>query len=414
MRRSQLRNPALLFAALPLCVAVYGCGSDNGSDQLASGQNDPNGTGVGNGTGPGGTTKAPPTPEEEVKKFLDQRKLDYGEALRTASLKLVGALPTMEQIQKISAGDDNAKKAVYEAEIDKMMADPRFTDRMVIWWKDTFATGGAPQGQKPSYDTAANFAAQITIEDRPYTDLFTAKTGTCPTYDGNAKTFTAANCPGTQPVAGVISDPGLMSQYYANMAFRRVRMIQEKFVCTKFPSEYSTTPKAMGPGTYTSPWPFESVTGGASSKVNFQDTSAVICANCHTTMNHIAPLFGFFDQNGAYNAAQIQVQTPVPGNPRTTLADWLPPGQQTYAWRNGKPVADLVGLGAEIAKDPDVARCAVTRVYNWAMSKGDVVNDIAGVPAVVTDPHLKVFKDKGLKLKPVIRSVFTAEDFVKF
>ena len=284
MRRSQLRNSALCIA---VAVALVGCGSSDDNGQLANGTNDPNGTGVGNGTGPGGTTNAPPTPEQEVKRFLDQRKLDYGEALRTASLKLVGALPTMEQINKIAAGDDAAKKAVYEAEIDKMMADPRFTDRMLVWWRDTFATGGPAAGGKPSFDTAAVFATQITIQDRPYTDLFTATTGTCPTYDATAKTFSSANCPGTQPTAGVITDPGLMSQYYANMAFRRVRMIQEKFVCTKFPGEFSTTPKAMGSGTYTSPWAFDSITGGTTAKVNFQDTSAVICANCHTTMNHI-------------------------------------------------------------------------------------------------------------------------------
>ena len=30
----------------------------------------------------------------------------------------------------------------------------------------------------------------------------------------------------------------VLSQYFANMAFRRTRWIQETFVCTKFPAEF--------------------------------------------------------------------------------------------------------------------------------------------------------------------------------
>src|SRR4029077_19349351 len=102
-----------------------------------------------------------------------------------------------------------------------------------------------------------------------------------------------------------LTDPGLMAQYYANMAFRRVRFVQETFVCSKFPAEFSATPKPMGAGAYTSPWDFGSIQGGAAAKVNFQDTTAVICANCHTTLNHLAPLFGHFDQKGDYDGTKF-------------------------------------------------------------------------------------------------------------
>ena len=226
-------------------------------------------------------------------------------------------------------------------------------------------------------------------------------------------TFTPGNCPGTQPTAGLVANPDLMSNYYGNMAFRRVRNLQEKFACSKFPAEFSTTPTPMGAGTYTSPWPFDKVPG-ATAKINFQDTSAVICANCHNTMNHQAPLFAFWDEKGAYTAGTIQVMTPVPGNPKTAATDWLVAGETQMAWRNGKPVADIPALGAAMAADPDVQRCINTRLYNWAMSKGDVVNDLAAVPAAITDPFVKVFNANGQKLKPVIKAVFTADDFVKF
>jgi hypothetical protein len=208
-----------------------------------------------------------------------------------------------------------------------------------------------------------------------------------------------------------------MAQYFANMAFRRARFVQETFVCTKFPAEYSKTPAPMGASLYTSPWDFASISGGQGARVNFQDTTSVVCANCHTTMNHIAPLFANFDDKGAFNANQVQVQTPVVSTDdnvlRTRLTDWLPAGQKT-AWRNGTEAATLPELGAAMAKDPDVARCAVNRVWNWAMSRGDIVNDLATIPAVVTDPLVADFTANGMKMKRLIRNAFTADDFVKF
>jgi hypothetical protein len=402
------------IAALGIAAFASGCGS-SGSDTLGGGTgSDPNV----NNPGAGGT----PTPGQSGQggssgggqAQLDARKVDYGEALRTASLKLVGELPTLADIKALEAAAD--KKAFYEQAIDKMLADPRFGERMIQWWRDTLKTGGPAANGRPSFETAATFAAMVTVQDRPYTDLFTATSGTCPTYDANSKTFTAANCAGNAPTAGLLTDPGLMAQYAANMAFRRVRFIQETFVCSKFPTEFTQTPQQMGAGAYTSPWPFTSVTGGTGPniRINFQDTSSVVCANCHTTMNHQAPLFAYFDDNGAYTPGQIQVKTPSQGNPTSRLEDWLPQGQQDFAWRMGKPVTSIPQLGQEIAKDPDVARCAVNRIWNWGMSRGDIVNDLATVPPVVTDPIVQQFTAGGYKLKSVIRAVFTAEDFVKF
>lgn len=415
MRRGTLRNSALCIAAV---VALSACGGSGDSDQLENGQGgNPNTPGV--GPGPGGTTQGGGGgTTDQDQQLLDSRKVDYGEALRTASLKLVGELPTFDQIQKIAtAPNEAAQKTAYEAEIDKMLADPRFAPMMIKWWRDTLATGGNRGTGYPSYDFSATFAASIIVNDRPYSEMFTASSGTCPTFTpgtgGAAGTFAPGNCPGTQPTAGLVANPDLLSNYYGNMAFRRVRNLQEKFACSKFPAEFSTTPKPMGAGTYTSPWAFETVPG-ATAKINFQDTSAVICANCHTSMNHMAPLFAFWDEKGAYTAGTIQVMTPVPGNPKTAATDWLVAGETQMAWRNGKPVADIPALGAAMAADPDVQRCINTRLYNWAMSKGDVVNDLAAVPAAITDPFVKVFNDNGQKLKPVIKAVFTAEDFVKF
>jgi hypothetical protein len=396
-----------------------GTTSGGGSTSTGSGSTatSPGSGGVTPGTGStagGGNGSNGADPDAGANVNIDQRQINYGEALRTASLKLLGDLPTLVQINQIAgAANVAAQKTAYESLIDTFLADPRFSTRMIQYWRDTLKTGaqGTPAKGMPSFDTAATFAAMVVVNDQPYTDLFTATTGTCATYANG--TFTGANCGNGAPTAGLLTDPGLMAQYFANMAFRRARFVQETFVCSKFPAEYAAATKPMGAGTYTSPWDFNSITGGATAKINFQDTSAVICANCHTTMNHIAPLFAHFDATGQYDPANFQVQVPVPGTPTATLGDWLPAGQG-FAWRNGTAVTDIPSLGKAMAADPDVARCAVNRVWNFAMSRGDIVNDQATIPPVVTDPLLADFTANGMKMKRLIRNVFTSDDFVKF
>ncbi|MCA9587811.1 MAG: DUF1549 domain-containing protein [Myxococcales bacterium] len=410
MRRSTLRS----VAAIGIGIALAACGSDESN-------------GPGGITGPTGQNPQPDpnapatqTPEEEIRKILDARKVDYGEALRTASLKLVGELPTLTEIQSIAnAASDNDKKVAYEGHIDRMLGDPRFTERMIAYWKDTFRMGqvGQVQQNQPNKDFAPNFAAMNVVQDGDYRQLFTATTGTCPTYDAQTNTFTPGNCAGTQPTAGIITDPGLMAHYFANMAFRRVRFVQETFACSKFPAEYSDTPQPMGAGTYTGKFAFESIVGKKNTpnaKIDFHDTQAVICANCHANLNHVAPLFIFFRENGTYdtNPANVDVRVPIQGTPRATPADYLPAGE-ALAWRFGKGITDLPSLGQALATDPEVARCAVNRVWNYAMSRGDIVADQSPVPNAVTDPFMADF-NANYKLKEVFRKVFKAEDFVKF
>src|SRR5262249_52418652 len=154
------------------------------------------------------------------------RVVDYNAALRTAALKLIGTLPTLDQIKAVQAATDQA--TVYQQIIDTYLRDPRFASQVLSFWRDAMRTGGT------GMDTAPSFAALVTTQDRPFTDLFTATSGTCPTFDGQAGTFTAANC-GNGATTGVLTDPGVMALWYGNLAFRRARWVQETFVCRKYP-----------------------------------------------------------------------------------------------------------------------------------------------------------------------------------
>src|SRR5258706_573046 len=140
--------------------------------------------------------------------------------------------------------------------------------------------------------------------------------------------FNAADCANGGPKAGILTNPGVQAQFNSNFAFRRTRWVQETFVCTKYPAEVAAAPTDVGAASpYTGVWPFSSIAGTDNGgRVNFHDTQAVICANCHSTINHIAPLFAYYDANGMYQT-NIAVTTPHDGAPLAKMSDYLPTGE---------------------------------------------------------------------------------------
>jgi hypothetical protein len=339
---------------------------------------------------------------------LDDRVVDYNAALRTASLKLVRALPTLEQIKRVQNAPDPAR--AYDDEIDAMLEDPRFTTRMIKFWRDAMRMAGGAADGMPSRNTAPNLAARITVEGRPFTELFTSTSNNCPEYNGDTSTWTDGECQSGAPVeAGVLTNPGVQHQFYGSMAFRRVRWVQEVFVCTKFPAEYTEKPTQVNGADYVSPWPFEAV---SDAPINFQDASSVVCANCHSTINRIAPLFANFDANGMWQP-NIAVMTPLVEPIPSAMDHWLK-GNEGTAWRFGEPVKDLAELGQAMAADPDVSECVVTRLYNLAMSKEDVVDSLATVPYEVLDEYMLTYFQTGANLKATLKAIFTSADFVRF
>jgi hypothetical protein len=346
---------------------------------------------------------------DEWDQLLGTREVDYNAALKTAALRLTGDLPTMTEIVSIQgAADIEAKKLAYNALITDYMNRPAFARQMFYFWRDTMK-----MGETAVLDTAPAFAAQISVENRSYLELFTASTGTCPTFAEATGTFTTADCTGGAPTAGVLTNPGAMAHYFGNFAFRRVRWVQETFDCTKFPAEVGATPIDVGGASpYLGVWPFASISGLQTGRVDFQDVSAVVCANCHQTLNHIAPLFANFDDDGVYRTA-ISVPTPLDGAPMAQLTDYLPAGETT-AWRYQVPAADLPGLGAAMAADTDVAKCGVARVWNWALGKTDIVDALQEVPVETIQTQLDAFTASGHKMKDLIYAVYTSDDFVKF
>ncbi|HHH29813.1 MAG TPA: DUF1549 domain-containing protein [Polyangiaceae bacterium] len=357
---------------------------------------------------------------------LDDRVIDYGEALRTASLKLVGNLPTLDQIYAIVDASEAERPAKYEEMVDDMLADPRFSTRMIEYWRNVFKMYGDNvqiMGQPaPSRETAPVFAAQIVIEGRPWTDLITATSGTCPSYDSDTNTFVPGDCANGIQSSGVLTDPGIHSLYWGNLAFRRNRFFHEVFLCRNGNAaggaEPTNSPNMDGsceaPPNYNSPWPMDSISGECNGgSVNFHEyNTTVVCANCHATWNHRAPLFANFDRFGMYFDTP-QVLVPIEGSPFAIRSDWLVDGEPT-AWKYGMPAADLTELGQVMANDPEVLTCAVKRVWNYAMSRGDIVDNETPVPESVIAEYVDHFQNSNLDVKSTLRAILLSEDFVSF
>lgn len=384
----------LMATALAVPAACGGGGGGTSDDDACDPATDPTCT----------------TPGDEWDQQLASREYDYNAALRIAAVRLTGDLPTFAEINEISTPTSlDVKKGLYNARIADYVSRPTFAKQMMFFWQDQFKIG-----ETPEFDTAPALAAQLSVTNGDYRNLFTQATGACPTFDGNS-TFTAAECTGTGPKAGVLGNPGVMKQYFSNFAFRRVKWVEETFDCLKFPVELNGTAQEIGAASpYTGEWPFDSIAGTDSGgRVNFKDVSAVICANCHQTINHIAPLFANYDMNGVYQP-QIAVTTPLDGAPLAQLSDYLPAGKQQTAWRFNQPVADIPALGQAMAADPDVAKCGVARVWNWALGKTDIVDTLQEVPAEVIQTQVDTFTSGGYKMKDMIVAVYTSDDFTKF
>lgn len=387
------RISILLLAATSF--AVPACSSNDGGTT-----GDDDGTGSGSGEGP----------KDEWDQLLATRTTDFNAALRIAALRLTGDLPKVSEINAVAAAPADGKRAAYETIIHDYIGRPAFAKEMFYFWRDTFKIGGTA-----AFDTAPAFAAKLSVENGSYMDLFTKAANNCPTFNEGTSVFTDAECVNGGPKAGVLTNPGVMASFFGNLAFRRVRWVQETFDCVRFPAEATGAPVDVGGASpYTGVWPFTTIASpkNGGGRVDFQDVSSAICANCHQTLNHQAPLFANYDMTGAFKTT-ISVPTPLEGAPLAKITDWLPPGETT-AWRYQKPAADLPAFGAAMAADPEIAKCGVARMWNWALGKTDIVDTLQEVPAETIQAQIDAFTQNGFKMKDLIFAVFTSEDFVSF
>lgn len=422
-------------------------GGNNGDTVAATGS-----------TGSGNENEQPPVELTE----LDERELDYSEALRTASILLVGDSPKLSEIYELGDLPPDQQKAKYEELIDKMLVDPRFANTMVEFFKYTFKMGGpSPVMGEPTRDTAPAFAARLVFEGKDWRNMVTQQGNTCPSFNPMTNTFSDGTCNNisTSMQAGILTDPGVHSLYFGNLAFRRNRFFHETFLCRSGNEQSGGEPTDKPPMDapcsggnpipgYQNKWSVSETAGACNGgRVDFHAYNAGnVCANCHSTWNHRSPLFAMFDSNGVFQpvngAGEYAVFVPVNGSPRAKMSDWLcvsgscpNGGNNKPAWKktmkvNGvdtpAPANNLVELGQQMAKDDEVIECAVKRTWNFAMGRADIT-EIGGRswvnlpdrkdpnPALVTMNKLvNGFRNSNYNLKTVLRAILVSDDFTRF
>lgn len=433
--------------------------------------------------------------------------VDFGLALRTAAIKLTGDLPTMADIRALQRavqagatdGSDNDPAALYGKIVHRYIYDSpaSFNRQMVQFWRNQFRMGGTLKAlfaDKPdtgddtnkrmvSLETAPTFAARLVADEADMRKLFTQDKNACPSFDPQSGKFTDGNCsvdgggfgtpyPGNNvpegKQAGVLTNPGFLAQYYSNFGFRRSRLINELFACTRLPAEFSPSPTVQGDYLYSSPWPYNSVSNAAqvgkdapyAAQFNLGKLPRMVrgggtadnmeyvnfrgdCQNCHSTQNHRAPLFAMFDQVGYRDPNNnFMVTSTATGSPFAQIQEYLyqcnpDPKNPTpnavckgaLAWKyyaadgktlgkridiGGTDVPDFQSFGQEMAQDPQTAKCMMIRVWNHAYSRDDVVNELALVPDSVISELTRSFQDNGYNMKKALYQLYTSANFIRF
>lgn len=403
--------------------------------------------------------------KEPIKELteLDERELDYSEALRTASILLVGDAPTLSEIYELGDLPPDQQKAKYEQLIDKKLSDPRFSATLVEFFKYTFKMGGPSTVMgEPTRDTAPALAAKVVYEEKDWRNILTQESNTCPTFNPTSNTFVDGSCnnlPVGMKHAGILTDPGVHSLYFGNLSFRRNRFFHETFLCRSGNEQAGGEPTDQPPQDapcaggssipgYSNKWPVSEIAGACNGgRVDFHAyNSTNVCSNCHSTWNHRAPLFSQFDSKGIFQSltpsGEYSVFVPVNGSPRAKLSDWLcisptcPNGGNNFtAWKKSMKVdgvetpamaSTINELGQVMSKDDEVTECAVKRMWNYAMGRADIT-EIGGRSWVSLpdrkDPNsdlvtmLKLvtqFKSEGYNLKKILRTILLSDDFTRF
>ena len=394
---------------------------------------------------------------------LDEREIDYSEALRTASILIVGNAPTLSQIYELGDLPQDQQQTKYIELIDKMLVDPRFADTLIEFYKYTFKMGGASTVPgEPTRDTAPFLAARTVYEDKDWRNILTQDSNTCPTFNLMTHTFIDGSCnnlPAGMKHSGILTDPGVHSLFFGNLSFRRNRFYHETFLCRSGNEQSGGEPTDMPPKDppcsdsaqipgYQNKWPVNEIAGACNGgRVDFHAYNVGnICSNCHSTWNHRAPLFSQFDSKGVYQmltpAGEYAVLVPVAGSPKAKLSDWLCVGQtcpnggnNTTAWKKSMNVdgvetlasaANLTEFGQQMSKDDEVIECAVKRIWNYSMGRADIT-EIGGRSWVSLpdrkDPNsqlltssklVSLFKLNNYSLKSVFKAILVSDDFTRF
>lgn len=299
----------------------------------------------------------PPTPVVDEAQSVP---LDGAALFRRQSLDLRGTFPTLDELDRAAAGEG-------EALLDALLVDPRTEERLVDLFAerwltrvDRFPLEGQLFGYSGADDVAFRRAvgeepirliARVVADDRPWEEVVTGDTtlaeetlaGAWPVaYPEGATGWQEVTWTDARPAMGVLATNGLWWRYgtsQGNLNRHRAAAITSLLLC----EDYLARPVAV-----------TSLDPAAGSSVEELVRSNPSCLSCHSSLDPLsATLFGFwwFDGTSPEELTMYHRERAALGSYFLELEP---------AWF-GRPVtADT--LGATIAADPRLGRCAVQSV----------------------------------------------------
>jgi hypothetical protein len=125
------------------------------------------------------------------------------------------------------------------------------------------------------------------------------------------------------------------------------------------------------------------------------------CQSCHASLDPLAAhFFGFFHPEGPEDREAALGYRPE------AEAGWRDYANVAPGYY-GLPTGNLVELGAAVADDPRLARCAVQTAWEGLMQRPVSDADWTSVEAAV-----QAFEADGLRIKPLLRHLLTSEDYL--
>ncbi|MDP2308983.1 MAG: hypothetical protein Q8P18_23370 [Pseudomonadota bacterium] len=332
------------------------------------------------------------------------------EALLRLSVDLRGVHPTEEELVAIDANPD-----LYAQYVERYLEDPRFVGRMrevfnlryLTRTGDTyFDTTEAGLGDIASTTVGDSIGEEplrlltyLIEEDLPYSYIVTAshtmadpvlarmwdlerEPGDAPDDQG----WAPATWRDGRPAAGMLSMTTIWQRYPSmggNANRHRANAISRMLLCDDYLSRPIVLNRAAVDLLTLDPENAIAVTAS--------------CQSCHSTLDPLAgTLFGFFH----YDANQ-SIDDAITYRPETEEA-W-----RDYSGKEpgyfGRPTANLVELGANIAADPRFAECAVRTVWEGFSQRSYTDDDWEEVAAL-----RDVYEVDGARLTPVVRALVTS------
>lgn len=310
----------------------------------------------------------------------------YAQALRSATIKLVGTLPSVEDTQAVLAEGESAYNARIDAMLDQSV-NTNLGPQLRGFYRSMFLMGGTVG--PVNYDLVPNLAAHLVLEGKPVTELVTADYCIGDNFQPLDETVpaNAALCQGEPDPArrgGLISQRPFLKKFGQadTVNMRRVSVVHQLFACGIYPETTDGQMLARTNDTTHEPDDnTDAAMGDLNWPVNTNDTpddpaddyadpslgsfendpatplrlskkyqgklkgdAGAECVQCHGHLNQRRPVFTVYDIEGIYDGTRTMSQVEVPEVN----------GDQDYCGTLGDP-AVFIDPNASDCVDPDDA-----------------------------------------------------------